>query len=101
MALLRIEGIHRRILEILRGLSPGEGLEVLSYKRNRGILILREEDSFLVRERGYLEETRRASEPELPRILKSAIRREFPRSRRLRLYRVDRSALAGPERKRL
>ena len=89
----------------MRALSKcgvGEGIELSSYKRNRGVSILRREaGSFLVRERGYLDQELVAALAELPKLLNGIVKREFPRSRKLRLYRIHSPEELGRERKRL
>ncbi|ACX52032.1 conserved hypothetical protein [Ammonifex degensii KC4] len=78
---------------MLAKLTPPQGVEILSYKRNRGIAILRlDEKTFLVRERGYEKAEFRIAEEDLPKLLRSLMKREFPRSRKLRIYR-----LSGPD----
>ncbi|MCK5231604.1 MAG: hypothetical protein KAR13_15130 [Desulfobulbaceae bacterium] len=93
MALLNIETCLKRALNMLEKSSAPAGVEILSYKRNRGVAVLKLDDNrFLVRERGYNDEEFRSDYSDLARRLKSIFKREFPRSRKLRLYR-----LAGPE----
>lgn len=93
MALVNLETTLQRVCTTLTKLTPPQGLEIFSYKRNRGISILRlDEKTFLVRERGYEEAEFRVSEAGLPKLLKSLMNREFPRSRKLRIYR-----LSGPD----
>jgi len=56
MALVNIESVQKKILEQLKKTPEGQGVEILSYKRNRGIsLILTGRESIMVRERGYRE----------------------------------------------
>ena len=80
-------------IERLRKLPDGQGVEILSYKRNRGISLFREgPDSFTLRERGYRNRDMTVRFSDIPRILKSMISTEFPRSRKVRVGR-----LGGPE----
>ncbi len=93
MALLNIETSLKRALNMLEKGSAPAGIEILSYKRNRGVVVLKLDDGrFLVRERGYNNEEFHSNHSDLAKYLKSILKREFPRSRKLRLYR-----LAGPE----
>ena len=93
MALHNIESIRKRIVSLLKKLSPPQGVEVLSYKRNRGIVLLLEDHSTVrCRERGYLEQEFCVGLDELEKPLKVMLKREFPRSRKVRLYQ-----LAGPQ----
>lgn len=101
MALINIESAQRRILETLQKQPIGAGLEILTYKRNRGLSIIRESnDTYWVRERGYRDEERVVGEAELPRVVKTILRRECPRSRKVRIYAVaSRDGLGVPRKK--
>jgi hypothetical protein len=93
MALHNIESVRKRIVNLLKKLTPPQGVEVLSYKRNRGIvLILQDRFTVRCRERGYQNQEFCVELHELEKHLKSMLKREFPRSRKVRLYQ-----LAGPE----
>ncbi len=93
MALINIETVGKKIATVLVKLDPPQGLEILSYKRNRGIVVLlRDRKTVWVREHGYLEEEQEVGIEELPKLLKAIIKREFPRSRKLRVYQIS-----GPE----
>lgn len=93
MALVNIETALRTIVATLEKSTPPGGVTVLSYKRNRGIDILRwENDRVWVREHGYGEGEQETTLDALPRLLKPLLKYEFPRSRKVRLYR-----LSGPE----
>lgn len=86
MALINIGAVRKKALAALSGIDPPGGVELLSYKRNRFISIVRVDDeSYLVRERGYRDQEIRVIGEELPRLLRGLIKREFPRSRKVRL----------------
>jgi len=54
MALINIDTAIKRVLLMVAKIAPPRGVEILTYKRNRGVSIIRlAEDSFLVREHGY------------------------------------------------
>jgi hypothetical protein len=90
MALVNIDSVIRTLLPKLEKLSPPQGVELLSYKRNRSIAVLLLDDNmFLVRERGYREEEQIVDKARLQKHLKSLIKYEFPRSRKIRLYQID------------
>jgi hypothetical protein len=90
MALQNISSTLNNVLARLKKLPAGEGVEILSYKRNRGISIIREDsDLFYVREHGYNDEVWRVESRKLGRLLKSVMKREFPRSRKLRIYHLN------------
>jgi len=102
MALVNIESALRKIVNTLKKAEPGTGLEVLSYKRNRGITIIKETpDSFYLRERGYLDQEFQCAFRELQRHLKSMMKREFPRSRKVRIYTLTDPSQVGLTRKKL
>ncbi len=102
MALINIETAQRRALQMLKKQPVGAGLELLTYKRNRGVTIIKEDhELYWVRERGYLEDEWTVTESELPKLLKGILRRECPRSRKVRLYSVNSRDEVGVKRKRL
>ena len=93
MALVPIDNIVQKILRMLKKVEPHQGVEILSYKRNRGVsILLNQDESFWLREHGYNEEEFHSEKEELPKLLKTIIKREFPRSRKLRVYQ-----LSGPD----
>jgi len=90
MALVNIDSVIRTLLPKLEKLSPPQGIELLSFKRNRSIAVLfLGENTFLVRERGYREEEQIVEKNGLQKHLKSLIKYEFPRSRKIRLYQIN------------
>ena len=57
MALVNIDSVLRNLLHKLKKLNPPQGVELLSYKRNRSIaVLLLDDEKILVRERGYRDE---------------------------------------------
>ncbi len=102
VALINLESSLKRVVERLKKISSGQGIEILSYKRNRGIVIIKmDEDRFLMTERGYIEQEREIEGSALVRQLKSAMKREFPRSRKVRIYNISAHTSPGAKRKRL
>ena len=102
MALINIETAIKRVQQIIGKLSPPRGVEILTYKRNRGVSILLMEDGTLrVQERGYEENEFTSTIAELPKLLKSIAKREFPRSRKVRIYQLDGPDAMGQERKKI
>lgn len=90
MPLVNIDSVIRNLLQKLEKLNPPQGIELLSYKRNRSIAVLLLGDNrFLVRERGYREDEQTLGKADLQRHLKVLIKYEFPRSRKIRLYQID------------
>ena len=90
MALVNIDSVLRNLLQKLEKLDPPQGIELLSYKRNRSIaVLLLDGEKILVRERGYRDEEQVVARAGLSKCLKSLIKYEFPRSRKVRMYQVD------------
>ena len=78
-----IEAVHER----LRNLPTGHYLDLRTYKRNRSVIIVkRAEDDILIIENGYFRERFRLKPEKLKKALKTIVRKEFPRSRKIRLY---------------
>jgi hypothetical protein len=90
MSLVNIGTVLAHALRLLDKTGPPGGIELLSYKRNRTVTILHNGHSgmYYFRERGYEEQDLTVTARELPRLLKSAIRREFPRSRKVRIFKI-------------
>ncbi len=82
-----IETVHER----LKNLPTGYYLDLRTYKRNRSIIIAKMgEDDLLVIENGHFRERFRLKPEKLKKLLKTLLRKEFPRSRKIRLYVMDR-----------
>lgn len=102
MALINIDTAIKRIMQIINKLEPPQGVEILTYKRNRGLSLIREQgDRVVVRERGYAENHFEVDVADLPKLLKSIAKREFPRSRKVRIYQLAGADEAGQARKKL
>jgi len=90
MALVNIDSVLRNLLQKLKKLKPPQGVELLSYKRNRSIaVLLLDDEKILVLERGYRDEEQIIEKSLLPNHLKKLIKYEFPRSRKVRVCPVD------------
>ncbi len=90
MALVNIATLLTDVKRSLKNISFPGGIELLSYKRNRGIAILTREDLTLeLREFGYKEQEIVIPENRLTKELKTMIKREFPRSRKVRLIKIS------------
>lgn len=87
---------------MVRKLEPPQGVEILTYKRNRGITIIKiDEETLSVQERGYEEKTFQVSLDALARLLKTIAKREFPRSRKVRVYQLESPYCLGIKRKQI
>ncbi|NOX21062.1 MAG: hypothetical protein GXO99_07380 [Nitrospirae bacterium] len=89
MALINRDAAQKKIVELIKKLSPGEAIEVLSYKRNRRVIIIKQtDDTLCIKEQGYFEKEIIVDSNRLHSLLKGLFRVEFPRSRKLRVYRL-------------
>jgi hypothetical protein len=90
MALVNIDSAMRILWQKLEKLRPPQGIELLSYKRNRSIVVLLlAENVVLVRERGYRDTELVMEKKSLQRHLKALFKYEFPRSRKVRMYQIE------------
>jgi type III secretory pathway lipoprotein EscJ len=102
MALINIQSAIKRVQQIVRKLDPPHGVEMLTYKRNRGITIIKIDDETVsLQERGYSEQTLLIEMQDLGKTLKAIAKREFPRSRKVRVYQLDSPYCLGIKRKQL
>lgn len=75
------------LMHRLRNLHMGFTLDVISYKRNRSLRIVKNgPDDFFIIEDGFEKNTFHVSGEELRGLLKKLIKREFPRSRKIPVY---------------
>jgi hypothetical protein len=84
--------IVETLLQRLAKLPIGEYLDMRTYKRNRAVIFVRQdEDTFLVIEEGF-ERQRFESVPRarLKKLIKTLLQREFPRSTKIRVYTMGR-----------
>ena len=102
MALINIQSAIRRVEQIVRKIDPPQGVEILTYKRNRGVSIIKIDDETVsVQERGYQTNTFQVSLNGLGKLLKSISKREFPRSRKVRVYQLESPYCLGKKRKQI
>ncbi|MCK5228305.1 MAG: hypothetical protein KAK02_08860 [Desulfobulbaceae bacterium] len=102
MALINRDSAIERVISILKKLKPDQGVEVLSYKRNRGIsLVLVDNDTVFLCERGYVTEEYEIPMDVLRKTMKTLVKREFPRSRKVRVYNIEGPEDVGRKRKKL
>lgn len=75
------------IFKRLKKLPVGHYLDLRTYKRNRSVIIVkRDASNFLVVENGYSYEEFSVDSVKLRKTLKGLLKKEFPRSRKIRLY---------------
>jgi hypothetical protein len=91
------------VCERLKTLPVWHCLDLRTYKRNRSVIIAKlAEDDLLVIENGFFKERFRVKPEKLRKVLKTLIKKEFPRSRKIRLYVLDKLSedeALNPERK--
>lgn len=79
--------IIETVLQKMKGLTVGHHLDLRTYKRDRSVVIVkRKNDSYLVIEDGFYKEKYEVRHEKLKRLLKSLLKKEFPRSNKVRLY---------------
>ncbi len=90
MSLISIESLRPHVLRLLAKADPPFGLELLSFKRDRSVAVFRLSDQryFLV-EHGFIRQERIVEAAGLSRLLKVIIKREFPRSHKVRLVKIS------------
>ncbi|WP_319470946.1 hypothetical protein [uncultured Pseudodesulfovibrio sp.] len=82
-------GAIPNILTRLKKTAIGSGIDLRTYKRDRSVVIMRTAtDSFSVRENGFRQETFDVDTKGLKKLLKTLLKREFPRSNKIRVYDV-------------
>ncbi len=78
------------VVKKLAKLPVGHYLDLKTYKRNRTIIIAKiEENRLLVIEDGYFKDRFLITTEKLKKLLKTLLKKEFPRSRKIRLYVMD------------
>lgn len=90
MALINKDSILSDIMRYLKTCECNTGLELMSYKRNRWVAITSLGNKlYAVREKGYVDEELEINYPQLEKHLKKLIKREFPRSRKIRIFKFS------------
>ena len=80
------------IMNKLKKLPIGHAIDIRTYKRNRSVVIARISDiEFDVVEKGFHEERFMLPMQKMKKLLKLLLKREFPRSTKMRLYDLGRS----------
>jgi len=89
MALVPLDSARSQAMRLMKKMHPPEILALLSYKRDRGLIILiRGNDEYEVREYGFNNQETVVKKERIGRLLKTIIKREFPRSHRIRLLKL-------------
>ncbi len=75
------------VRERLEKLPLGHYIDLKTYKRNRTVIIVKiDEKELLVIEDGYFKDRFLIKPDKLKKLLKTLLKREFPRSKKIRLY---------------
>jgi hypothetical protein len=75
------------VLARLDKLACGHALDLRTYKRNRSVIILKKsEDVYLFIENGFERDRFTVPAAKLKKTLQKLLKKEFPRSRKVRLY---------------
>lgn len=70
----------------LKQIEVGQGVCLLTFKKDRHVTVIKEQEGFTIKEAGFYHEVFEApDEKHLRKILKTMVRKEFPRSNRLNL----------------
>lgn len=78
---------QNRGLTRLKKLPIGKGLDLRTFKRDRSVTIMRRaEDRYNVKEDGFESQTFETDIKGMRKLLKMLLRREFPRSNKIRVY---------------
>ena len=75
------------VMDKLKKLPSGHYLDLRTYKRNRSVLIVKEtDDNLLIIENGYFQDRFYIQTSKIKKTLKVLLRKEFPRSSKVRIY---------------
>jgi hypothetical protein len=75
------------ILTRTRKMSVGQGLDLRTYKRDRSVVIKKiETNTFEIQENGFEKNKFESDQKGLKKLLKTLLKREFPRSNKIRVY---------------
>jgi hypothetical protein len=75
------------VCERLEKLPFGHYIDLKTYKRNRTVIIVKiDEKKLLVIEDGYFKDKFLIKSDKLKKLLKTLLKKEFPRSKKIRLY---------------
>lgn len=75
------------ILTKLKKLPVGNGLDLRTFKRDRSVVIMKvDADKYEIEENGFEIYRFETDQKGLKKLLKTLLKREFPRSNRIRVY---------------
>ncbi len=83
------------VVKRLKSIPVGSYVDLRPYKRNRSVMITKlADDLYEVREEGFFADTFTCSLDKLKKQMKTLIKKEFPRSNKVRMY----TGVVGDER---
>lgn len=75
------------VLSKLDKLPKGHALDLRTYKRNRSVIILKQQqERFLFLQNGFYQDRFTVPRDKVRKTLKKMLKKEFPRSRKIRVY---------------
>ena len=75
-------------------MNNGASLQLLTWKKDRSVLLIKnEDDQIRVLERGFQENDYLVENKKLKQLLKKLLKREFPRSHKIRLNCLDEASV--------
>ncbi len=84
--MIDIGGAIPNILTRLKKLDVGHGLELLTFKKDRGLRICKtDSNTFATTEFGFQNENSQTDLKGMKKLLKTVLKREFPRSNKIRV----------------
>lgn len=99
MALVNLDAVLADTLRLVKKAEPLGGVLLLSYKRNRSIAVIRKNaDTVEIREQGYEHQVVELGLEKMAKELKVMMKREFPRSRKVRMVKLSDPAELEQER---
>lgn len=73
------------VIRRLQKMNTGDSLQLLTWKRDRSLLLIKEGNEVVVHERGFEENEFRVDLNKIKKLLKTLLKREFPRSHKIRV----------------
>lgn len=75
------------VMEKLMKIPEGHCIDLRTYKRNRSVIIVKQpKDVYMVIEDGFFRERFHVTHLKIKKLLTMLLKREFPRSNKIRLY---------------
>ncbi len=84
MPMMSSSGISRQILPMVRRLKDGYKIELMTFKKDRGMEISKLNSAIMLKEFGFKNETSELDMGSFEKAFKDAYWREFPRSHEVR-----------------